>query len=135
MTLPKASATADRIQRLREHIAQTQAKLRREQRKQRVRERAVRVQRLLTYGELVALAALDHEDPTVVLGLLLEGTPRTHDPATRHRWQMVGAQHLHGAARELRSLSLLLRRGGTSSAAPTHEPPLEDRDGGPHAAS
>jgi hypothetical protein len=133
MTLPKASATANRIQRLREHIAQTQAQLRREQHKQRVRERAVRAQRLLTYGELVALAALDHEDPTVVLGLLLEGTPRTHDPATRHRWQVAGAQYLRGAGRDLRSLSPLLRRSGTPSTTFAHEPSQGDRDEGPHA--
>lgn len=135
MTAPKARAAEDRIQRLRQHIAQTQAQLRRERRKQQAREHAARSQRLLTYGALVALAALDQEDPTVVLGLLLEGTPRTTDPATRHRWQMAGAQHLCGAARELRSLSPLLRGGDTPSTAPAHEPPLEDRDAGPHAAS
>jgi hypothetical protein len=70
-----------------------------------------------------------------VLGLLLEGTPRTTDPAIRHRWQMAGAQHLRGTARELRSLSPLLRRGGTPSAALAHEPPQGVRDEGPHAAS
>jgi hypothetical protein len=135
MTAPKARATADRLQRLRHHIAQTQAQLRRERRKQQAREHAARSQRLLTYGALVALAALDQEDPTVVLGLLLEGTPRIQDPATRHRWYMAGAQHLRGAARELRSLSPLLRQGSTPSAAPVHQPPQEDRDEGPHAAS
>jgi hypothetical protein len=135
MTAPKARAVEDRIQRLRQHIAQTQARLRRERRKQRVREAAARAQRLLTYGEIVALAVLDQEDPTVVLGLLLEGTSRTKDPATRHRWQVAGAQHLRGAARELRSLSPLLPRGSTPSAAPAHEPSQGDRDEGPHAAS
>ena len=135
MTAPKTRATADRIQRLRHHIAQTQAQLRRERRKQRTREHAARSQRLLTYGALVALAALDHEDPIVVLGLLLEGTPRIQDPATRHRWQMAGAQHLRGAGRELRSLSSLLRRGCTPSTAPAHEPPQGDRDENPRTAS
>ena len=135
MTPPKASATADRIQRLREHITQAQAKLRRERRKHQAREAATRAQRLLMYGALVALAALDQEDPAVVLGLLLEGTPRTQDPATRHRWQVAGAQRLHGAAWELRSLSPLLRGAGTPSTAPADEPPLGDRDAGPHAAS
>jgi hypothetical protein len=135
MTAPKGRAVEDRIQRLRHHIAQTQAQLRRERRKQRARERAARSQHLLTYGALVALAALDQEDPTVVLGLLLEGRPRTQDPTTRHRWQLTGAQHLRGAARELRSLSPLLRRGSTPSTALAHEPPPGNRDEGQHAAS
>jgi hypothetical protein len=134
MTTPKASATAARIQRLREHIAQAQARLRRERRKQRAHESTVRAQRLRTYGELVALAALDHEDPAVVLGLLLEGMPRTQDPATRQQWQVTGAQYLRGTIQEREPLSPLLPRG-SAPVAPSSELPQSNINDGSDAAS
>jgi hypothetical protein len=94
MTTPKAPPIESRIQRLQSDITRAQKQLRQAKRRRRAQEHGVRTRRLLTYGELIAHAGLDHEDHTVVLGLLLEGASWMSDPATRQRWYMIGVQHL-----------------------------------------
>jgi hypothetical protein len=94
MTTPKAPPLESRIQRLQRDIARAQKQLRHAKRRRRAQEHGVRTRRLLTYGELVAHAGLDHEDHPVVLGLLLEGASSMSDPATRQRWYRTGVHHL-----------------------------------------
>ena len=93
MTTPKAPPLESHIQRLQRDIARAQKQLRQAQRRRRAQEHVVRTRRLLTYGELVAHAGLDHEDHTIVLGLLLEGAAHMSDPATRQRWHRTGVHH------------------------------------------
>lgn len=99
MTTPKAPPLESHIQRLQREIARAQKQLRHAKRRRRAQEHVVRTRRLLTYGELVAHAGLDHEDHPVVLGLLLEGAAHMSDPATRQRWYRTGVQHLTEAPR------------------------------------
>jgi hypothetical protein len=72
-----------------------EAKISREQGMLRERERKARTRRLIEYGGLVAIAALDEEDKGTVLGLLLEGARRLWvDAKARQRWKALGDHEL-----------------------------------------
>lgn len=95
MTTRNLAAAEQRLQRLLDQKKALEARIGREQGLLRERERKARTRRLIEYGGLVALAALDQEDKATVLGLLLEGARRLRvDAQARQRWQGLGAQAL-----------------------------------------
>jgi hypothetical protein len=94
MTMPKAGAAQQRLQRYLDQKQQLEAKIRRERAKQQAQIRRERDRRWHRYGALVARAGLDPVDPAILLGLLLAGATRLSDPATQHRWHTAGQQVL-----------------------------------------